>query len=84
MEPSSTVADLAAGFLSGAASTLAVHPVDTVLTRFQAASASVPSLSTASASSGGPAAVVEARSMATSMGVLSLWRGAPFLIGAAP
>ena len=74
MEPSSAAADLVAGFVSGAVSTLAVHPVDTILTRFQAAAVPHPSAS----------AAVEARSMASALGVLSLWRGAPFLIGAAP
>lgn len=87
----STVADLLAGFLSGTISTLAVHPIDTVLTRYQArggayAASAAASQAVANASASAPAAgpVVEARALAASFGLTSLWRGAPALVGAAP
>mmetsp|Transcript_10672 Transcript_10672/g.23133 ORF Transcript_10672/g.23133 Transcript_10672/m.23133 type:complete len:306 (-) Transcript_10672:101-1018(-) len=90
MEPSSAAADLIAGFISGTVATLAVHPVDTVLTRYQSrgsfvsasAAATTVTSSTSSAVGGGP--LVEMRVLAASFGPASLWRGAPALIGAAP
>jgi len=78
MEPSSTIADLLAGFISGTVSTLAVHPIDTVLTRYQATDL------VSTSKTVGSVALAETRSMAATLGVMSLWRGAPALIGAAP
>jgi len=71
MEPSSTIADLLAGFISGTVSTLAVHPIDTVLTRYQATDL------VSTSKTVGSVALAETRSMAATLGVMSLWRGAP-------
>ena len=73
--------DLVAGWSSGAAAVLVCQPVDTILTRWQAATPSV----TAQAVSGGGGGV---RGMAVTFyqtaGVAALWRGASPMIFSVP
>ena len=68
--------DFIAGWASGAASVLAMQPVDTMLTRFQAASSS----------SYTSTAIVQqqTRGLVSSAGFQALWRGSSAMISAVP
>jgi solute carrier family 25 (mitochondrial carnitine/acylcarnitine transporter), member 20/29 len=77
--------DFIAGCASGAAATLLCQPVDTVLTRLQAGK--VKTSATAATVATTPAAAnaqTITRSMISSLGVTSLWRGASPMISAVP
>ena len=64
--------DFIAGWASGAVSVLAIQPVDTILTRFQA------NRRTASAT------VQDTRSLVHCNGTMTLWRGSSAMITAVP
>mmetsp|Transcript_6111 Transcript_6111/g.7904 ORF Transcript_6111/g.7904 Transcript_6111/m.7904 type:complete len:284 (-) Transcript_6111:102-953(-) len=72
--------DFVAGWCSGAASVLALQPLDTILTRWQAG------LVVEGAGGGSSAAFVRsmAGSVTESAGLVALWRGSSPMIGAVP
>ena len=87
--------DFTAGWISGGVSTLAIQPVDTILTRMQAnASIVVPSSTSGAANTINATNNVSStialrpttifRSMISNFGISSLWRGSSAMIGAVP
>lgn len=73
-----------AGWCSGAVSVGAVQPVDTILTRWQAAKMPVVTATTVTASSSPTSALSLARTFTHSAGWSALWRGASPMITAVP
>jgi len=77
--------DFVAGWCSGAAAVLALQPVDTVLTRWQAGLVAAATTNGPTASGGGTAFLRNmARSLTESAGTTALWRGSSPMIGAVP
>ncbi|GAX27380.1 hypothetical protein FisN_17Lh238 [Fistulifera solaris] len=74
MPLSDAYVDFIAGWASGAASVIALQPVDTVLTRWQAGLIDVGRVNW----------TVSARSLAQNFGVRALWRGASPMVSAVP
>lgn len=74
MPLSDAYVDFIAGWASGAASVIALQPVDTVLTRWQAGLIQVDRVHW----------TVSARSLAQSFGVKALWRGSSPMVSAVP
>ena len=97
MSSESSWIDFTAGWISGGVSTLAIQPIDTILTRLQAnasisnstvAATTTSSSASASALGGDTVATLRPtsifRGMISNFGVGSLWRGSSAMIGAVP
>jgi len=100
MSSESSWIDFTAGWISGGISTLAIQPVDTILTRMQA-NASIVVQPSSTAAGGGAANTIASnnvsaaaavalrptnifRGMIDNFGISSLWRGSSAMIGAVP
>ena len=72
-----TWVDFCAGWCSGGAAVLVCQPIDTVLTRLQAATATTNNVVSTSST-------MEARGLVSQAGLASLWRGSSCMISAVP
>ena len=82
--------DFVAGWVSGAVSVIACQPLDTILTRFQAAQGNCKqiqtrqALTTAASSLSTATTITTGRKLISNYGISSLWKGSSSMIGAVP